>query len=91
MPSQIWIFLSELPLAILDPSGEKDTEFTLLVCPVKVEIISPVSPFQILIVLSQPLAILDPSGEKDTEFTRSLFPVIIEIISTVSPFQILIV
>ena len=58
------------------PSGLKQTEFTLSLCPVSVKCSYFSSKFHIFIVLSSdPLAINIPSGLKHTDFTLFECPV----------------
>ncbi len=62
--------LSQLPLRIRVPSGEKATEETSSVCPVRVLMDVPVAASRMRTVPSQlPLTIQVLSGEKATEET----------------------
>ena len=73
--SQSLMVLSALPEASTVPSGEKVTELTKLVCPLRVRISRPLATSQSLMVLSElPEASTVPSGEKATEATSRECP-----------------
>jgi hypothetical protein len=55
--------LSSLPLTIRELSGEKATDQTVPVCPVRVFMDVPVAASQMCTVFALPLAIFVPSGE----------------------------
>ena len=73
--SQIFRGLSWLPLTMYFPSGDHETEFTLLECPERVYSFLPLAASQIFRVLSRlPLAMYFLSGDHETEFTKVKCP-----------------
>ena len=69
-------FVEPLPVSTERPFGEKATEFTGAVWPVKRRSSLPLAVSQSRAVLSQlPVNTAWPCGEKDTEDTRAVWPV----------------